>query len=467
MDREKKIVKNTVAYTIGNFGSKILAYIMVLVYTHYITSAELGYYDVVITTISLFQPIILMMFDDGVYRWLVDDSQKNKKEILSTCLKTVFCTTSVTVVIFLLLHLEFHFSYVFGILFYLISGLFYQIILNAVRGLSNSRLYAASGILNSALLLIFEVVGIVVLKRGVDALFISKALANMVTVSYIYAHQTDLKGIITVPYNKSLAKDIARYSLPLIPNNISWWIVNSSDRYIILFFLGTAANGVYSIANKFPTIVTTVTGILYFAIQESMLKEYHALDRDQFYSNIFEKYYSILFALVICGIPATRIVIELFVGNGYKTAWMFSGFLYLSTVYSALSSLLGIGYQISRETKRSVYSTVGAAFVNIAINIFFIKTVGLHAASFSTLAAYVFLLIVRLQHSKKYFNLSVKWKNFLAINLIAITILILNSIATSLATCFGLTLIAVAVAVYINKDIALKIWNEYLRRVKQ
>lgn len=76
-------------------------------------------------------------------------------------------------------------------------------------------------------------------------------------------------------------------------------------------------------------------------------------------------------------------------------------------------------------------------------------------------------MIVRLQHSKKYFNLSVKWKNFLAINLIAITILILNSIATSLATCFGLTLIAVAVAVYINKDVALKIWNAYLRRVKQ
>lgn len=467
MDRGKKIVKNTVAYTVGNFGSKILAYIMVLVYTHYISSAELGYYDVVITTISLFQPIILMMFDDGVYRWLVDDSQKNKKEILSTSLKTVFCTTGVTVVIFLLLHLEFHFSYVLGILLYLISGLFYQIILNAVRGLSNSRLYAASGILNSVLLLIFEVVGIVVLKRGVDALFVSKALANIVTAGYIYACQADFRGIITVPYNKDLAKNIARYSLPLIPNNISWWIVNSSDRYIILFFLGNAANGIYSIANKFPTIVTTVTGILYFAVQESMLKEYHAPDRDQFYSNIFEKYYSILFALVICGIPATRIVIELFVGNDYETAWMFSGFLYLSTVYSALSGLLGIGYQISRETRRSVYSTVGAAFVNIAINIFFIKSVGLHAASFSTLAAYVFLLIVRLQHSKKYFSLSVKWKKFLAINLIAIIILVLNSVATSLVSCFGLTLIAVVVAAYINKDIALKIWNAYLRRVKQ
>lgn len=464
MNREQRIVKNTIAYTIGNFGSKVLAYIMVLVYTHYITSSELGYYDIIITTVSLLQPIILLMFDDGVYRWLVDDNQKNKREVLSTCLKTVFCTTGVSVIVILLLNLEFHFGYLAGMLVYLSSGLLYQIILNSVRGLSNTRLYATSGILNSAFLLVFEVIGIVILKMGIDALFISKALANILVVIFIYVKQKEFRGIVATPYNKELARDIAKYSLPLIPNNVSWWIVNSSDRYIILFFLGTAANGVYSIANKFPTIVTTVTGILYFAIQESMLKEYNASDRDKFYSNIFEKYYSILFAIVICGIPVTRIVIALFVGENYKTAWMFSGFLYLGTVYSALGSWLGIGYQISKETKRSVYSTVGAAFVNVVINVIFIKIIGLHAASFSTLIAYMFLLVIRLQHSKKYFELNIIWKKFILLNIISIVILILTFIAGNLIACFGLTLIATGIAVAMNKDIVIKIMHNIFRR---
>lgn len=464
MNREKRIVKNTIAYTIGNFGSKILSYVMVLVYTHYITSDDLGYFDVVITTVSLLQPIVLLMFDDGVYRWLVDDSQKSKKEVLSTCLKTIFCTTGISVIAILLLNLEFHLEYLVGILTYLVSGLLYQFILNAVRGLSNSKLYAASGIINSALLLVFEIIGIVILKMGVDALFISKSLANILTILFIYIRQKEFRGITAVPYNKKLAKDIAMYSLPLIPNNISWWIVNSSDRYIILFFLGTGANGIYSIANKFPTIVSTVTGILYFAIQETMLKEYNAPDRNMFYSNIFEKYFSILFAIVICGIPATRIVVELFVGEGYKTAWMYSGFLYMSTVYSALSSLLGIGYQISKETKRSIYSTVGAAAVNIVINIVFIKAIGLHAASISTLVAYVFLLIIRLQHSKKYFTLHIRWKKFVTINVACVVILALTFSSGNLIICFALTLIALVLAVYINKDIAEKIWKNTIGR---
>lgn len=464
MNREKKIVKNTIAYTIGNFGSKILAYIMVLVYTHYITSAELGYYDIIITTVSLFQPIILMMFDDGVYRWLIDDSQKNKKEIISTCIKTVFCTTSMSVIVILILNIKLQLDYLIGILLYLASSLFYQIILSSVRGLSNSKLYAESGILNSVLLLVFEILGVVVLKMGVEALLISKALANIITTSYIYARQIDFKGVVSKPYNRDLAREIAHYSLPLIPNNISWWIVNSSDRYIILFFLGTTANGIYSIANKFPTIVTTVTGILYFAIQESMLKEYKAPDRDKFYSNIFEKYYSILFAMVIVGIPATRIVIELFVGESYKTSWMFSGFLYLSTVYSALSGLLGIGYQISKETKRSIYSTVGAAFVNVAINIIFIKIIGLHAASFSTLVAYVFLLIVRLQHSRRYFNLDINWKKFISINCVCALVISLTYIADNLFICFCVTMITLMIATYINKEIVIKIMKNTIRR---
>lgn len=456
MNREQKIIKNTIAYTIGNLGSKILAYVMVLVYTHYITSSELGYYDIVITTISLLQPIVLLMFDDGVYRWLIDDNQKNKKEILSTCIKTVSFTTGISVLLFLILNIEFHFEYLFGIVSFFVSSLIYQIILNSVRGLSNTKLYAFSGILNSFLLLIFEIFGIIILEMGVDALFVSKSLANILTIIYIYIKQPDFRRILSVPFNNELANDIARYSLPLIPNNISWWIVNSSDRYIILFFLGTAANGLYSIANKFPTVVNTITGILYFAIQESMLKEYKASDRDGFYSTIFDKYFTILFAFVFCGIPSTRMVIELFVDDSYKAAWMYSGFLFISTVYSAFSGLLGIGYQISKETKRSLFSTVGAAIVNIVFNILFIQFIGLHAASLSTLLAYVFLFFIRLRHSKRYFIIQVNWIKFLFVNVITFIFLVLTYIIDSIIGCVVLTLIAVCMAMYLNKDILVK-----------
>ena len=100
-------------------------------------------------------------------------------------------------------------------------------------------------------------------------------------------------------------------------------------------------------ANKFPTILTTITSIFYLAWQESAIQEYNSPNRDKFYSEVFKKYYILLFTLCLCAIPATRLVIELFVSEAYKNAWEYTGFLYLGAAFSALSSFLGMGYQIS------------------------------------------------------------------------------------------------------------------------
>ena len=71
MSRERDILKNTAIYAIGNFGSKILVYVIVLIYTHYITPNELGYYDIILVTISLVLPIAMCSLDEGIYRWLI------------------------------------------------------------------------------------------------------------------------------------------------------------------------------------------------------------------------------------------------------------------------------------------------------------------------------------------------------------------------------------------------------------
>ena len=99
---------------------------------------------------------------------------------------------------------------------------------------------------------------VIVLVYTHFAFFISKTLANTLKIVYICTRQKECKERIKTPYNKKRIKNIAKDSFPLIPNNISWWTFNSFNRYIILFFLGTVVNSVYSIANKFLMIVTTV-----------------------------------------------------------------------------------------------------------------------------------------------------------------------------------------------------------------
>ena len=160
----------------------------------------------------------------------------------------------------------------------------------------------------------------------------------------------------------------------------------------------------------------------------------------------------LLFSLIWCAVPATNVIIKWFVGIEYIDAWQFTGFLYLSTVFSALSSFLGIGYQISRETKRSVLSTVSAAGINILINISLVKIIGLHAASFSTFVSYLVLFIIRIFHSKKYFTLHIDWMIFIIMSFIAGAIIALSYIG-SIAVNIGLTVVAFGLLVFMNRTI--------------
>lgn len=412
MDRNKRIIKNTVVFAIGNFGSKILAYIMVLVYTYYIGKSELGYYDLILTTVNLLHPLLLMAFDEGIYRWLIGDDETDQTVIFSTCIKTTGLTTIASIGILLLVNLFFDFQYVGYIALFIATTMMYSMFLNSIRGLTKNKLYATSGIMNSVIILLIEVIGLVFLSMGIECLLIAKIIGNTVAMIFLYVNAPEFHGFWRIPINRSLAKSIFKYSFPLVPNQISWWIVNGSDRYIILFFLGTDYNGIYTISNKFPTIITTITAIVYLALQETIIKEYNSPDRDEFYSKTFEKYYTLLFSLILCAIPATDLVIRWFVSPAYSDAWRYIGFLYLSTVFSALSSFMGIGYQISKETKRSVVSTISAAGINVLINVIFAPIIGLHAASTSTFIAYFVLFLIRIRHCKRYFTLHINWKLF-------------------------------------------------------
>ena len=424
MEQEKKLIKKTVIYAIGNIGSKILSYIMVLVYSHYISAQELGYYDLIITTFSMIEPLIMFQLTDGVYRFLVDGDENIRSIVLTTSFKFICLSTFISEVILCVVCVVYKLEYSVWIMAYLCSSILFIYFHDAIRGLGQTKFYAAIGIINSIILLAVEFLGIIVFKLGVLALLIANVISMVLCCAIMIVYQPEFRDIVKIKFNKRVICKLMEYSVPLIPNTICWWIVNSSDRYIIRWFLGPSFNGIYSISNKFPTVLTTITGIFYLAWQESAIKEYNSSNRDSFFSSVFKKYYILLFSLCICAIPMTHIVIEMFIGIEYKTAWLYSGFLYLGAVFSALCSFLGLGYQISKETNRSISTTVIAAAVNILINIMLIRYIGLYAASFSTFIAYLFLFIIRIKHTKKYFALKIEWVNFVGLFVCALIVLV-------------------------------------------
>lgn len=90
MNREKKLINNTIIYSIGVFGSKILVFFLIPIYTRYLNQNDLGYYDIIITSINFMLPFISLEVFEACYRYLLDNKYaKNKHNIISNSIFVV------------------------------------------------------------------------------------------------------------------------------------------------------------------------------------------------------------------------------------------------------------------------------------------------------------------------------------------------------------------------------------------
>lgn len=426
MSKESRLVKNTIIYAIGNISSKVLAYIMVMVYSHYIQPSDLGYYDVVISTISLLVPVIMLELHEGVYRLMIGNSKYSNEDVVGTSLIILLIASIVSESLLILFSLCFSVKLIGVISFYSFSYILYVYFITVIRGYSENKFYASLGVLNSFITLIVELIGVVILKQGIAAMFFAMGMANCICVLVVLIHKNNIFCCLSRKINKSLLSEILRYSIPLIPTTICWWIVDASDRYIILFNLGSEFNGIYAMSTKFPTLITAVTSIFYLAWQESAIKEYDSTNRDAFFTNVFRKYHCLLLSVCMCCIPSIKVIIKMFLSSEYTTSWMYTGPLFMATAYMAMSSFLGLGYQISKETKKSTTTSIVAALINATFNLLFIKLIGLYAASISTFVAYFILFLIRIKDTRKYFVI-----NYAVGEMIILPILCLGLIATT------------------------------------
>ena len=107
-----------------------------------------------------------------------------------------------------------------------------------------------------------------------QGLLISTLVAQLLTLFYLVFSSKAWEYISLNLIQLKVFKRVSTYSIPLVPNNLAWWIINASDRTIVAHFLGTAANGIYSIANKFPNVFINFYDILNLSWTETVSLHY-------------------------------------------------------------------------------------------------------------------------------------------------------------------------------------------------
>jgi O-antigen/teichoic acid export membrane protein len=251
-----------------------------------------------------------------------------------------------------------------------------------------------------------------------DGMILSMMIANFVCSIYLFFRLKMYSYIHFKLVDKKLLKDMFKYSIPLIPNGVSWWIVNVSDRTIIKFLLNTGANGIYAVSNKFPTIISSLTGVFNLSWSESAALHVNSPDRDEFFSDVFNTIMKLFTALGVGMIACMPFVFPLLINTKFNDAYNYIPYLVLGVVFNVAICLYSQVYLAKKLSKQVASTAILGAIINIVLNVVFIKQIGLYAAAISTAISYFVMMVYRHIDLKKY--VSIKVDKFLVINSIII-----------------------------------------------
>lgn len=189
-----------------------------------------------------------------------------------------------------------------------------------LRGIGRTDQFAFFNFLLGSLQIVLNVVFIAVLKLGLQGMLLASILAQLI-VATIFVLKIKLWKFINIKCVEiSLAKEMIVYSFPLIPNKVSWTIINLSDRIILMNMIGSEATGLYAVSYKFPNLMDTVYGFFYQSWKESSARVLGGESQDEFYNSVYKYLKNFLFSIVLGMIAFMPIVFRILINKNYYSA---------------------------------------------------------------------------------------------------------------------------------------------------
>ena len=469
MSRGKQLVKNTIIVAIGKICTQFISFFLLPLYTALLTTKEYGIVDLLNTYVSLLIPIIFFQIDQAIFRYLIDERKnlKETKKLVSTTFYTILIQSILFVLIYAFICLLINNEYKYFLGAIIVASMFSNTMLQISRGLGDNVTYSEGSLVSGSGTIILNVLFIWLLKLGAYGMLSATLIANILCGLFVFFKKKIYKLVNIKDYDKKYIKKLWKYSLPLVPNQLSWWIINASDRTIVSYILGVAVNGIYSAANKFSSVSVALFSIFNMTWSESASMYINDKESDKYFSNIMNISVKLFTSMNICIISIIPFVFKfLITGQGFSSAYYQIPILMLATVFNIVVSLLGSIYVALKKTKEIAKTSIYAAIINIVTNLAMIKFIGLYAASLSTLIAYFAMTIYRYIDVQKYVKVKFE-KDFIIVSIPIIIVTLTCYYVRNLYLCLFNLIFDICYFIYYNRNIFITLLTQLKTKFKK
>ena len=411
MNKNKELIKNTLVFGFGTIGTKAMQFILIPLYSSVLSTEEFGCADLIVSTVSLISPFLMLGISSGVFRFILNH-RENEKGALKLALIISFIGIALN---FLIMPFWNSFE-IFGGYGYLLPFVYSLFVLKNVfsqycKAIEKNVIYALDGIISTITLTVFSIIFLLIYSFGIKGYIYAIIISNLISVIYFVITCSIIETLKNSRLDKKLSKEMLKYSLPLTPNELSWWVIQMSDRYMLIFFCGPAINGIYSMSYKIPGIFNILVSIFIQAFGITAIKECDYNDNEEkkidgeYFQNIYKKYIAFTFITVDIVILLSKPLAYLFLKKDFFISWRYIPLLLIAYAIGNLQAFYGSIYNGIKDTKMISVSTFSGMLINIVLNMILIPRYNAYGAAIATIASYVTVYLLRMIGLLRYVNM--------------------------------------------------------------
>ena len=427
----KSILKHGSVYSLGNMLSKVVGFVMIPVYTSYLTPKDYGTLELLTLVSIVLSTVLALRMSSGMTRFYLQyKTMQERNHLVSTLLIFITCiaiisglTLSFNSVFFSKLVFETDiyagfFVFIFVTLsFELINSVAYTYL----RIIEKSMVFIAISIIQMIIGLSLNIYFIVVLKLGVQGILYSMVISNGVAglILMVYTYRR-----VRFAFKPRMLKPLIKFGLPLIPAGMLIFILNMGDRFLMNKLSDLSVVGLYALGYKFGALLSTFIGGPFLSIWAPKRVEIYEnrAEKDEIFARIF-KYFT--FALAFFGLAISiliRDVLKVIAAPEYWEAYRVVPLILLGYIFYNLYYFVDIGFYVKNKTYWYMVINAVAAGVNVGLNLLLIPLWGAMGAAVVTAISFAVCPIFAYLISRKYYKIN--YDVVALVKLIAVSIFI-------------------------------------------
>jgi O-antigen/teichoic acid export membrane protein len=414
----KKAVSHAGIYALGNVLRNAVSFIMLPIYTRYLTPSDYGVIELLSMLIDFVSIILGMRLAEAIFRFyststVIDD----QKIVISTSLFLSVLLNGIGAVMVMLLsdplaHLLFgDYTYAEFVKLFALTLLlqaFIEVPLIYIRAQQRPWLFIGFSLFKLALQLGLNIYFVVIKGMHVEGVIYSALISGGVMATLLMSYTLSSVGV-RISYRMST--DLVRFSVPLMLASVGSFYLTFGDRYFLRLFGDLADVGIYALGYKFGFILTVLMWDPFEKIWATQRYEVHKRPDARF---VFQRTFVFMSVLML----SAALGISLFVKDllvvmsdpAFHAAHAIVPIILAAYVIQAWTNYCYFGLLLGRNTMQITY---GSAIAVIVITIAYaglIPLFGVFGAAWATVIGFTARLIWVYRKSKLDYDMQLPWR---------------------------------------------------------